>query len=164
MTPEMTQYLTRELSVNGITNTFFNGVIAWLLLKDKGLLHWWGDHSFGVDVLATAFILPFIVTLIVIPMQRRKVAKAKVAIFEPSRNNLLERCVASFPQSLFLSALLFGLAGFAIIAPLTLLGISLFGVESFSPGSYSIFKGLWAGTMAALLVSPMILVGLRAQK
>ena len=67
-----------------------------------------------------------------------------------------------FPASTFKSALLFGLTGMLVIAPLTLLGFHLFGVDQVTPVNYAIFKGIWAGSTAGLLVIPMVLTALRA--
>jgi len=36
------------------------------------------------------------------------------------------------------------------------------GASLFTPIQYAIFKGLWAGCLAAITVLPMLLVGLRA--
>jgi hypothetical protein len=65
------------------------------------------------------------------------------------------------PAGTFRSALLFGLFGMCVLAPLTLLVFYLLGVEQFSPVNYAIFKGIWAGAMAGLLVIPMVLLALR---
>ena len=66
------------------------------------------------------------------------------------------------PLSTFKSALVFGLLGMCVIAPLTLLGFYLVGVEEIPPMNYAIFKGLWAGLMAGVLVIPMVLSALRS--
>ncbi len=50
--------------------------------------------------------------------------------------------------------------GMLLLAPLTLLPLWLLGVEQFSPLVYALFKGLWAGAIAALLAVPMILLAL----
>ena len=60
-------HLRHEVLVGGISNTIFNGLIAWLLLKSGPALGWGGQNSFAVDMLATGLLLPFIVALIVIP-------------------------------------------------------------------------------------------------
>lgn len=57
-------HLRHEVLIGGISNTIFNGLIAWLLLKSGPALAWGGEHSFAVDVIATALLLPFIVALI----------------------------------------------------------------------------------------------------
>ena len=59
------------------------------------------------------------------------------------------------------SALLFGVIGMIVIAPLTLLGFYSLGVKQVDPVVYAIFKGIWAGLMAGMLVVPMVLVALR---
>ena len=58
--------------------------------------------------------------------------------------------------------MVFGLVGLLLVAPLTLLGFYLLGVQQVAPGNYALFKGIWAGAMAGILVVPMVLVALRA--
>jgi hypothetical protein len=156
------QHIKHEILVGGVSNTVFNGVIAWLLLRSGPALAWGGEHSFAVDVIATAFILPFIVALIVIPLQRGKLNRGKLEPIHLGAGSLLQRMADRLPAGTFRSALLFGLFGLCVIAPLTLLGFYLLGVEQVSPLSYSIFKGIWAGLVAAVLVVPMVLLALRA--
>lgn len=157
------EHLRHEVLVGGISNTVFNGLIAWLLLKSGPALAWGGDHSFAVDVIATAFLLPLIVALIVIPLQRSKLNKGKLQPIELGPSSFMQAVANRLPANTFKSALLFGLFGMCVIAPLTLLGFYLAGVAQVSPLNYAIFKGLWAGLMAGLLVIPMVLLALRKQ-
>jgi hypothetical protein len=154
-------HLRHEVLVGGISNTIFNGIIAWLLLKSGPALGWGGEHSFVVDVIATGLLLPLIVALIVIPLQRGKLNKGKLQAIDLGSASTVQSIANRLPASSFKSALLFGLFGMCVIAPLTLLGFYLVGVEEISPTSYAIFKGVWAGAMAALLVIPMVLIALR---
>ena len=160
MAQEITNYLKRECSVNGLTNAFFNGLICWLLIKNNGTITWWGQHNFGYDIIATGFILPFIVTLIVIPIQRRKMAKSKTPGFHFDRSISAHAFLCRFPKSLTGKAFYFGLIGMAVIGGLSLLLLALIGVQDFTSLEYSIFKGLWAGLLSAVLVAPMILLAL----
>lgn len=155
------EHLRHEVLVGGISNMFFNGVIAWLLLKGGPAQTWGGSHSFAIDIIATAFILPFIVALIVIPLQKSKLAKGKLVPINLGPLSKLQALVNRLPGSTFLNALIFGLLGMCVIAPLTLLGFYLLGVTAVSPLHYAIFKGIWAGAMAGLLVLPMVLSALR---
>jgi hypothetical protein len=161
MVPEAASHLKHEVLVGGLSNTIFNGLIAWLLLRHGTALQWTGENSFVVDMLATALLLPFIVALIVIPLQRNKLKKNKLPAIHLGEDSMVQSLADRLPASTLGSALLFGLAGLLIIAPLTLLGIYLLGIEEFSPIAYALFKGVWAGLMAGLLVVPMVLVGLR---
>ena len=154
-------HLRHEFLVGGISNAFFNGLIAWLLLKSGPALGWGGEHSFAVDVVATGLLLPFIVALIVIPLQRSKLKKGKLQPIELGPGSTMQRIANRLPASTFKSALVFGLFGMCAIAPLTLLGFYLFGVLEVPPANYAIFKGLWAGIMAGILIIPMVLLALR---
>ena len=157
-------YLRREITTNGLTNAFFNGVICWYLIKTKADLTWWGDHSFAGDILATALILPWIVAMIVIPLQRRKVRKDKIQPWHcDSSSSAALQLLNRFPQSLWLNGIYFGLLGMLVVAPLTLLLLWIAGASLFTPIEYAIFKGLWAGCLAAITVLPMLFVGLRAE-
>ena len=50
---------------------------------------------------------------------------------------------------------------YLIADALFVLAFYLLGVQEVAPLHYSIFKGLWAGLMAAILVLPMVLCALR---
>jgi len=162
MSADAKAHLKHEVLVGGISNTIFNGLIAWLLLRGGSSLAWSGEHSFVVDIFATALLLPFIVALIVIPLQRGKMNKGKLQAISLGPDSAIQSLANRFPGSVFKSALLFGLIGILLIAPLTLLGFYLAGVETFTPTAYATFKGIWAGLMAGILVIPMVLVALRA--
>jgi hypothetical protein len=153
--------IRHETLVSGISNTVFNGLIAWLLLKAGSNLTLFGEHSYAIDVAATAFILPFIVTLIVIPLNQRKLAANKAPAVRLNSQNTMQAALLQFPDKLWLRALCFGLLTMLIVTPLTLLPLWALGVHEFTPLAYSIFKGLWAGLMAAALTTPMLLLALR---
>jgi hypothetical protein len=154
-------HIRHEILVSGISNTVFNGVIAWLLLRSGPALRWGGEHSFAVDVIATGLLLPLIVALIVIPLQRNKLNKGKLAPVNLGPASVLQSLADRFPASTFKSAVLFGLVGMLLIAPLTLAGFLVLGIEEIAPAQYAVFKGIWAGVIAAVLVVPMVLIALR---
>ncbi len=161
MTPsELKHYLLHGGTTNGLANAVANGAICWFLIKHKGDVTWWGHNNFGGDLLATALILPFIVTLIVIPLQRAKRRKGKLS--SPDINALPSYLswVLRMPKNLWARASLFGLIGTVAIAAPTLLALFLAGTTAFTPMQYAIFKGLWAGLLAAILVCPMITLAL----
>ena len=157
---EFKYYLHHSATTNGLANALANGLICWWLIKDKGLVTWWGASNFGGDLLATGFVLPFIVTLIVIPVQRGKVRKGKVtAVAQDALPRALKRDSRPCPPRFF-SNRLFLVSSDArqLLAP-TLLALFALGVNSFEPAHYAIFKGLWAGLLAFIIVYPMITIG-----
>ena len=158
-----TAHLRHEALVGGVSNAFFNGLIAWLLLRNGPALAWGGEHSFAVDVVATSLLLPLIIALIVIPLQRSKLSKGKLQSINLGSDSRLQAIANYFPASTFKSALLFGLLGMCLIAPLTLAVFFALGIDSVAPLHYALFKGIWAGLMAAVLVLPMVLLALRDQ-
>jgi hypothetical protein len=161
MTQQVSHHLRHEALVGGLSNTVFNGGIAWLLLKGGPPMRWSGGSSFVLDIFATAFILPFIVALIVIPMHKRKLARGTIEPMGLGTESRLQSWVNRLPASTPANAFCFGLAGMCLAAPPPLIGFYLAGVEQFSPAEYAVFKGVWAGLMAALLVIPMALSALR---
>ena len=52
----------------GIVPTIFNfvvnGIICWTLFRTAELVPLWGESSVGIDLLVTAFVLPFLTALI----------------------------------------------------------------------------------------------------
>lgn len=154
-------HLRQEVVISGVSNALFNGVIAWFLLRHGPALRWSGDHSFAADMIATGLLLPLIVALIVIPLQRSKLRKGELQPINLGSSSMMQSIANRFPTNAFGSALLFGLFGMAIIAPLTLLGFYVLGIDETGPGPYAIFKGIWAGIVAGVLVIPMVLIALR---
>lgn len=157
MSDELSAHIRHEVKTNGVMNTVFNGGIAWLLLKGGENLTLRGNIV--IDLMATGAILLFIVALIIIPLNRSKVSKGKAPAGSWDNTKFLHRWLQCFPKSLFVRALIFALFGLLVIAPLTAAALYVVGATEFSPLAYSIFKGLWAGLMAAVMTVPMVLLG-----
>ncbi len=154
-------HLRSEVMVGGVSNAVFNGLLAWLTLRNGPDLLWTGAQSFAIDVLATSFLLPLIVALIVMSIQRRKMLKGELQSMKLEEGSMMQSLADRFPYGIFKSAILFGFAGLLLVAPITLAGIYLAGITSFTPVTYAVFKGVWAGAMAAVFVIAMVLVALR---
>ena len=133
MTDQARQHLKKEIMIGGGSNMVFNGLIAWLLLRGGEPLGWSGSGNFVGDVIATAFILPFIVALIVIPIHKRKLEKGKIEHMDFGKTSTLHSWVNRLPASTAGNAFWFGIAGMCIFAPLALLTFLIAGVEQFTP-------------------------------
>lgn len=158
------EHIRREILVCGVSNAIFNGLAVWLMKKNGPDLLWGGANSFAVDIVATGLLLPFIVALIVIPLQRGKLNKGQLQPIDLGPASSMQALADRFPSATFRSAGLFGLAGMLLVAPLTLAGFYLVGVEQVSPLHYALFKAVWTGLIAAVMVVPMVLIGLRAPR
>ncbi len=161
MAAQARDHLKHEVMVGGGSNMIFNGGIAYWLLSGGPAMSWSGSSSFVVDIFATAFILPFIVALIVIPMHKRKLAKGTIEPMDFGADSRLQNWVNRLPVSTAGNAFCFGIIGMCLAAPLPLIGFYLAGVEQIIPLYYATFKGIWAGVMAAVLVIPMVMSALR---
>lgn len=157
-------HIRHEVLVGGISNAFFNGLIVWWTKKNGPDLRWWGENSFAIDVIATGLLLPLIVALIVIPLQRGKLNKGKLQPVNLGSGSFMQALADRFPAATFKSAVLFGLIGMLVFAPVTLAGYYLLGIEQVTPAHYSLFKAAWTGIMAGILVVPMVLIALRAPR
>lgn len=160
MSNDVSAHIRKEMMTNGISNAFFNGVIAWALLKGTEWMGMWSAGGIAVDIAATAAILLFIVTLIIIPLNRSARRKGKVAAFEWDDKKILHRLWQRFPKGLLARACCFALLGLLLVAPLSYLPYILLGVDGMSGTHYAVCKGLWAGVMAAIMCVPMIQLGL----
>jgi hypothetical protein len=155
-------YLGKEAAIGGLSNAFFNGIIAWLMLSGEPDRTWLGSSSFAVDLVLTGFLLPMIVALIVIPIQQSKAGKGKVGRLVLNNQSFLSRLTRSLPSSTFRSSLVFGSIGALIIAPLTLANFWLLGVENIATTNYIFFKAAWTGLLAAVLVVPIVVYALNS--
>ena len=97
MSADIKTHIRKEILIGGISNMIFNGLIAWLLLRGGEPLGWTGAGNFTGDVLATAFILPFIVTAIVVPLHKSKIAKGKMQPSRLSDDSTLQSIVDRMP-------------------------------------------------------------------
>lgn len=163
MSEQAIHHLKHEALISGVSNTFFNGIIAWLLLKGGSSLAWGGEHSFVVDMIATSFILSFIIALIVIAVHKRKLAKGTIDPINFGPQSHLQKWVNRLPISNLGNAFYFGLAGIVIAVPLPLLAFYIIGIEEIAPLNYAVFKGLWAGMIATTLIVPMVMSALRIE-
>ncbi len=160
MRETLRSHIYREMMVAFIINALLNGLIIWWLKKDEVTVPFGGDTGFAGDIAITAFLLLFCVGAIVIGIQRKKVEKGELTTFSWDSTRQFERLLMLLPRSPWGSGFWFGLFGLCILAPLTLLPMSLLGISELAPMTYIVFKGLWAGALAMLITPPVIMVAL----
>ncbi len=159
MAAEFATHIRREACTNGITNCVFNGVIAWYLVRTKDAIPVWGGHGLLVDFFATGLILLFIVTLIVVPLTRRKLKQGELL-----PDTLPESAYSRFllflgQRHLALASLMLGLVGASLFVPPTAVIFAVLQVDLLSPQVFAATKGVWAGLIAGAMVPVMIRVG-----
>jgi hypothetical protein len=132
-------------------NLVINGGIAWALFHSATGIPLWGESSVGVDLLATAFLLPFLTCLIVSALVGRDVRAGRVPPLtaeQRSGSHWVDRPASV--RGLFLGALgvLFG------ALPLVW-ALHLGQAQPLPALSFVAFKAVWAA-MLAFLVTPVI--------
>lgn len=152
--------IRKEMLGQGIGNIVANGLIAWALLKDREVLHLWAIDGVAFDVALTCLLLSLIVAWIVMGVQKSRLKKGKLSQVEPDVGNKWHRFLLRAPRATGWAALCFGLVGLLVVAPATLLAFQMLGVHSIEPMRYVVFKALWTGAMAALIVTPGVYTAL----
>ncbi len=143
--------LIEQGAIPTLFNLVLNGFIAWLLFRSAAAVPLWGESSVGMDLLATAFLLPFLTCVIVSSLVARHVRDGKVpplALAQLPHSRWFRR--SSPARGLFLGAagVLFG------AAPLVW-ALSLGQAQPFPVASFVTFKAVWAA-MLALMVTPLV--------
>jgi len=163
MKPVLNTYMRREIGANVVINSLINVLIIWFSKKDGGILYTEGKEGYGIDIIATCFLLFFLMSLVVLAIQRSRVKSDKAPDFSWDKSLRLHRILARFPRSVWLSALLFGVLALFIYAPITLVALGTAGVSEFTPLNYTIFKGIWVALMVWIAIPSILRLGLTRQ-
>ena len=142
--------------LGGIINGIINVIIAYFIFRSQKMITLGGAEGFGVDFAATAFILSFIIGMIGVAIHRRRVRKGALPHVPLDEGSIL----AKFPTNVVLAGLLFGLAGFILWAPPTLILLYVIGLTEMSPTTYAVFKGILMGLLSFWLIPHLILFAL----
>jgi hypothetical protein len=132
-------------------NLVLNGLIAWGLFRSAANVPLWGESSIGVDLLATAFLLPFLTCVIVSFLVSQHVRSGKVPPLS------LDQLPHShwFQRSSSMRGLFLGGVGVLFGAAPIVWALSLGQAQPFPVSSFVLFKAVWAG-MLALMVTPVV--------
>jgi hypothetical protein len=138
-------------AIPSLFNLVINGVIAWALFRSVAAVPLWGESSVGVDLLATAFLLPFLTCLIVSGLVARHVRSGKVPPLPPEQlphSRWYELSSSARGLLLGSAAVLFG------AAPLVW-ALNLGQAQPIPWLSFVAFKAVWAA-MLAFAVTPIV--------
>lgn len=149
--------IAAETRKNIIINLVLNGLIAYFLMRQHTMLTPWGENGYGPDLLFTAFILSGLLGAIFIGIFRRKRDRGELTPGGDEGQSL----AWLIPYNLWLAALLMGVLGAVIAAPIPLALFALLGIDNLQPLHYAAIKGVWAGALAGVVVPIAIKQGLR---
>lgn len=160
MKDTLDSYIKKETAANIVVNALLGALIIWFLKKNGGPVILSGEEGYGADIIASSFLLPFLMSAAVIAIQRHRLKKGTLSPVDLNAGPYSHKILRRFPHALWLCALLFGLAGLLVFTPLTLLLAGLAGEPIFTPLVYTFAKAIWSGIVAGLMARPVILVAL----
>lgn len=152
----------RFLSIEqALIPAFFNCVInAWfvwyLFGEEPAIALMSGQPSVLVDVVATLFLLPAIVCLIVTPLAAGAARKKKELRTTKTRSDYL--ILTLLPANLWARSAFIGLFAVLFLTLPTMLGASLIDTTSININAYIAYKGFYTAVVAAI-VGPIIAWG-----
>lgn len=149
-------YIVKEALGSGVVNGLINGAFAWYLSREKDEITVWGEKGMVVDFLFTAMILVFLLSLIVLPLQRRKLAKHPLTSAEPPLRFLRYLGWAA-PLRDSLKALLLAIGSVVVSLPLLWVVFALMGGQSYSPAEFTLMKSIYTGLLSVAVVPLVIL-------
>ena len=146
------RYLLLDQGIGaGIVNLLLNAAIAWLLFRGMTAVPMWGQQSIGGDTIGTAFVLPFLSTLIASAIVRSQVRAGYVPAVALSASSALRR----LPRSLAGRGALLGLIAVVVTGIPTALALDAAGTVEMGFRDFILFKALFAAVLGAL-VTPVI--------
>jgi hypothetical protein len=152
MSPRHRRYLLLDQGVGSVVvNLAVNAAIAWLLFRGATTVPLWGSQSIAGDTLATAFLLPFLSTLIASAVVRGQVRSGYVPRLSLSDGSPLQRLPAGLAGR---GAVLGGLGLLTAGLP-TAAGLDAIGVADMAFGDFVLFKAVFAAALGAV-VTPVI--------
>lgn len=142
--------LVEQGLVAAFFNALINGVIAWWLNRGLQELPFWGAQSVVADFLATAFLMPLIICLIVSPLVARQVGRGQLAALDSARSS----AARLYSRFMLVRGLFAGLLGVVVTLPVLLLwswqGPMMVTLNEFV-GIKAVFTGVLGG-----LITPLI--------
>jgi hypothetical protein len=134
-----------------VINVLLNGGIAWLLFSSVSVVPLWGESSVGIDLILTAFLLPFLSCLIVSRIVAGQVRSGKLPPLP----------TAQVPESgwshrsIRARGALLGVCSVFLAAGPIVVALSLADSATFGASAFIGFKAGWGGLLGGV-VSPVI--------
>jgi len=154
------KFMTTEIIASALINGVFGALIGWLIVRKVDHVPFSGEGGIVVDVLATAFVIGLLLTLIVTPILRGRISKGGMPkITEASLPALL----GLLPQNVLLRGVVMGLGGMVVIVPLILGLFWATGTAQLSPGTFIWIKGVY-GAVFGVVFTPIAMLPMLAGK
>jgi hypothetical protein len=146
------RYLVVEQGLGSvIVNLLLNTAIAWLLFRGMTVVPLWGRESIAGDTIGTAFVLPFLTTLIASTLVRGQVRAGHVPALELADRSPLRR----LPRPLAARGAVLGGATLLVVGVPTATALAAAGVGDMALREFIAFKAVFAAALGAV-VTPVV--------
>lgn len=132
-------------------NFVANGLISWLFNHSVATVPLWGGSSIGVDMLATAVLLPFLICTIVSPQILKQMKAGKVQPLPRGQVPIF----SWYRRPAWQRGLVLSGVGLVFAALPVLWALTIAQVNAIPATSFILFKAVWA-TLLATFVSPVV--------
>ena len=140
------RYLVEQAVSGGLVNLLLNGALAWLLYHDLTVVPLEGQRSINGDTVVTAFLLPVLIALIVMPIARGQLRAGRVTpLAWPSAGLPMLRLLPARPLG---SGLLLAALSMLLVAMPLLWVLRALNVEGLRFWEFVAFKSLGAALLA----------------
>ncbi len=152
------KFMTTEIIVSALINGAFGVLFGWLIVRGVDHVPFSGAGGIVIDVLATAFLIGLLLTLIVTPLLRGRIRKGGMPNIAAAS---LPAPLGLLPQNTFLRGGVMGLGGMVIVAPVILGLFWATGTAQLSPENFIWIKGVY-GALFGVIFTPLALLPMLA--
>jgi hypothetical protein len=149
------KFLAVQLIIGAFINLSLNLGIAILLFKGIDPVPLWGNPGIALDILATAFLLPWLTVLIVAPIARAEMKKGTIERFREELGSIRCSYLRFMPKGVLAQSMIIGIGTTVIVAPAMVGILDAAGVSEMSHNAFIAYKTAFA-TVLTFPVSPVV--------
>ena len=154
MSPAQRRFLIIDQTIGtAVVTGLINAAIGWSMFGGQSSVPLWGAQGMAADLLATGFLLPFLICVISTPLARRQIAAGKLSRLRLKRDDL--GLLGKLPEKARRRGLVLGAIGLLVITPLAIAVLSALGQNPMPTGDFIGFKSLFAAAFSAV-VGPLV--------
>lgn len=153
----ITTHIRKEAIGNATANGVINGGVAWYMSKNQDELFVWGAGGIVADFVYTTLILVFLLSLIVLPLQRKKLSKFhSLANHSGVNTNRILLWLSKYKDPM--KSLILACAAACVALPILIVVFTLASNAGYSPAHFTAFKAIYTAILAATIVPILVRV------
>ena len=162
MKQDLKQYMVKETLFSVVFNIALNATIGILLFHAAETIPLYGPRSIAGDTIATAFLLSFLVSLIVSPLTKRRMRKGHIPNWEQEATRY--RVLRILPSGTLPGALVLAVLVTTVTIPIALATFNALSVTELTFIAFVAYKSTLAAILAAIVTPIATLRSMAAYK